>query len=89
MDDFQTRAVKNLRERHEYVIQENAERIREHIGYVLARVEKGQPGSVGLYAQDIATSVQRILGSVTALETAKEITDVMATSDEPVTTKEA
>ena len=83
MDKFCTRAIGNLRDRHETRILENAERVREHIGYVLKRIEAGRIDSVGLYAEDIAASIERIRLSVAALETLKEATEIMATSDEP------
>ena len=83
MDDFQTRATGNIRKRHESRITEQAERVREHIGYVLKRIEAGRADSVDMYAEDIAASIQRIQLSVAALETLKETTEIMATSDEP------
>lgn len=82
LDAFHERAIRNLRERHETQIAENAERIHEHIGYVLKRIEAGRTETVGLYAQDIAASVQRILIGVAALETLGETTAIIATSDE-------
>lgn len=88
MDDFQNRAIKNLRERHETQITENAERVRAHIGYVLKRIEGGRIDSVGLYAEDIAASMRRILASVAALEALRESTEILATSDEPAPKKE-
>ena len=83
MDDFQARAIKNIRERHESRIAENAERIREHIGYLLKRVESGRADATGLYAEDIEASARRILACVAALETLEETGKIMATSDEP------
>lgn len=82
LDAFHERAIRNLRERHETQLTENAERIRDHIGYVLKRIEGGRPETTGLYAQDIAASVQRILQCVTALETLNETTAIIQTSDE-------
>lgn len=83
MDDFHARAIRNLRERHESQITENAERVREHIGYVMKRIEAGRIDSVGLYAEDIAASMRRILTSVAALEAIRESTEILATRDEP------
>jgi hypothetical protein len=83
MDDFQGRAIDSLRNRHESVITENAERVRDHIGYVLKRIEVGRAETVGLYAEDIAASVRRILAAVAALGAIEEVTGIMATSDEP------
>ena len=71
-ETFEARALRNLRERHESQISENAGRIRDHIGYVLKRVEAGRADSTGMYAEDIAASVKRILRSVAALEAIKE-----------------
>jgi len=72
-----------IRKRHESQITEQARRIQEHAGYMLKRAEAGRAEATGLYAQDIAASVQRILISVAALEKIKETTEIMATSDEP------
>jgi hypothetical protein len=88
MDSFRERALKSLRQRHETQVTENAERIREHIGYVLKRVESGHADTVGLYTEDIAASAQRIRISVAALETLKESAAILATSDETETTGE-
>jgi hypothetical protein len=74
MDAFQARALKNLRERHESQIRENAERIREHVGYVLQRLDAGRGDSVSLYAEDIEASARRIVTRAAALES---ITDVL------------
>lgn len=81
MDSFHQRALKNLRDRHETQITENAERVREHIGYVLKRIEAGRADAVGLYAQDIAASIERVRLSVAALETLNETTAILATGD--------
>lgn len=70
---FQDRAVAGVRSRHESQIRENAERIREHAGYLIARLDKGRPDSVGLYAEDIAASARRIVTSVAALEVVTEL----------------
>ena len=72
-ETFEARALRNLRERHESQISENAGRIRDHIGYVLKRVEAGRADSTGMYAEDIAASVKRILRSVAALEAITEV----------------
>ena len=71
-ETFEARVLRILRERHESQISENAGRIRDHIGYVLKRVEAGHADSTGMYAEDIAASVKRILRSVAALEAIKE-----------------
>jgi hypothetical protein len=67
-------AVRNLRARHASQIRENAERISEHIGYVLKRLDGGRPDSVGLYAEDIEASARRISKGVAALEAISEAT---------------
>jgi hypothetical protein len=82
MDAFHERAIRNLRERHETQIAENAERIREHIGYVLKRVESGRADTTGLYAEDIGASVRRMQLAVAALEALNETTEILKTSDE-------
>lgn len=69
-------SVADIRARHETQIRENAERIKEHIGYVLARLDKGRPDSAGLYAEDIAASARRIVSCVAALEAVAEVTAI-------------
>jgi hypothetical protein len=81
VDDFHARALKNLRERHESQIRENAERIREHIGYVLKRLDAGRADSVGLYAEDIEASVRRIVSRVAALEAITETAGIIETTE--------
>jgi actin-like ATPase involved in cell morphogenesis len=80
-DKFQERAIKNVRKRHESQIRENAERIRDHVGYVLARLDAGRSDSVGLYADDISASARRIASCVTALEAVAEVTAIYETTD--------
>lgn len=81
MDEFQARALKSLKERHEGQIRENAERIREHIGYVLKRLDAGRADSVGLYAEDIEASVRRIASRVAALEAITEATGIFEATE--------
>ena len=50
MDKFHERAIGNLRDRHETQITENAERIRDHIGYVLKRIEAGRDYTIKVTA---------------------------------------
>jgi hypothetical protein len=83
MDAFHERMIGKLRARHESRIAENAERIRDHIGYVLKRIEAGRASATGMYADDIAASARRILLSVVALETLSEAGEILATADEP------
>jgi hypothetical protein len=81
MDDFQTRALKSLKDRHESQIRENAERIREHIGYVLKRLDAGRSDSVGIYAKDIEASARRIASRVAALEAIGEAIGIVETTE--------
>jgi hypothetical protein len=81
MDDFQARALKNLKERHESQIRENAERIQEHIGYVLKRLDAGRSDYVGLYAEDIEASARRIVSRVAALEAITEAVGILETTE--------
>lgn len=81
MDDFQVRVLKNLRERHESQTRENAERIREHIGYVLLRLDAGRSDSVGMYAEDIEASARRIATRVVALEAITEAIGIVETTE--------
>jgi hypothetical protein len=81
VDDFQARALKNLRERHESQIRENAERIRQHIGYVLQRLDAGRSDAVGLYAEDIEASARRIASRVAALEAITDTVGIVETTE--------
>jgi hypothetical protein len=81
MDDFQTRATGRLRERHEKAILENARRIHEHIGYVLDRIEGGNPASVGHYARGIAADAHEIESRVNVLEGIADAIGILETSD--------
>jgi hypothetical protein len=83
MDDFQARATANLKRRHEKAILENAKRIHEHIGYVLARIEGGNPSTVGHYARGIAADAHEIESRVNVLEGIAETMAILETSDEP------
>ena len=68
MDEFQERALKNLRERHENKITQLAESIQAEIGYVLNRIGSGNVSSAGHYAQSIATDAEEIKVRLAALE---------------------
>lgn len=81
MDDFQARALGSLTKRHEARIRENAERIREHIGYVLQRIDAGRADATGLYARDIAASAQEIVTRVAALEAIGEAVGIFSSGD--------
>ena len=67
-DQFTERALRNLRERHETAIRQNAERIQEHIGYVLKRLDGGNVTSVSHYANGIAADAREIVNRLSALE---------------------
>jgi hypothetical protein len=72
MDKLQERQLANLRKRHEDKIREAAERIQEHVGYVLARIEHGAAGSTGHYAAGIAADAHEIVTRLAALDGAAE-----------------
>lgn len=82
MDDWQKHAINNLRERHVKQLTESAARIQEHIAYVIARIEKGEPMSAGLYAAGIASAADEIVQRIASLEAMKETLDLLATTDE-------
>lgn len=83
MDDFQTRALRNLKKRHEDKIRQHAERIREYTGYVLARLDSGDATPVTHYARDIASDAQEIVSRLVALEAIAEAAGILETSDDP------
>jgi hypothetical protein len=80
MDAWQERQITQLRDRNANALRENAERIREHVGYVLARIDGGHPEATGLYAQDIAASAERMRLAVAAIETLDETLGILATA---------
>jgi len=85
MDDFQTRMIRNLKKRHEDQLRQNAERIQEHIGYVLQRLDNGQSTSVGHYARGIEADAHEIRARVSALTAIEEALGILDTdgSDSP------
>lgn len=83
MDKIQERQLANLRKRHEDKIREAAERIREHAGYVLARIERGSAGSVGHYAAGIAADAHEIVARIAALDGGAETAGVFDAYCEP------
>jgi hypothetical protein len=87
-DKFHQRAITSLRERHEKQIREDAERIQEHIGYVLRRIGQDQTHSAGLYIADIAAAASRMGQHIAALEAIDEGLAILVTADEPETTGE-
>lgn len=72
-DQFTERALRSIRERHEAVIRENAERIREHIGYVLKRLDGEHVVSISHYVNGIAADAREIVNRVSALEGIAEV----------------
>jgi hypothetical protein len=72
-NDFEARATASLIKRHEDLIRENAERIREHIGYAISRIDSGHAASVELYARDIARDAQEIVSRVAALDAISDL----------------
>lgn len=83
MDKIQEHQLANLRKRHEDKIREAAERIQEHIGYVLARIERGAAESTGHYAAGIAADAHEIVSRLAALEGAAETAGVFDAYCEP------
>lgn len=81
MDDFQARALGNLRKRHEDKIRENAEHIREHTGYLLARLEDGSAASASHHAAGIASDAREIVSRLAALEAIEETVGIVETTE--------
>jgi hypothetical protein len=52
-----------IRNQHAGQIREDALRIQEFTGYLIARVARGRPDAVGEYAADIVAAGQRIMVS--------------------------
>jgi phage-related protein len=81
MDEFQQRALKNLRERHENKITQLAESIQEEIGYVLNRIGSGSIGSAGHYAQSIAADAEEIKARLAALEALRDAVGIFEATE--------
>lgn len=81
MDEFQQRALKSLRERHENKITQLAESIQEEIGYVLLRIGSGNASSTGHYAGSIATDAQEIVTRLAALEALGDAVDIFEATE--------
>lgn len=77
MDNFQARALGNLRRRHEDKIRQNAEHIQEYIGYVLTRLDAGNVTSVTHHAVGIASDAQEIVTRLAALEAIAEAAGIL------------
>lgn len=81
MDDFQTRALNNLRQRHTDKIRQAAEHIRDYAGYVLRNLDSGNTTSY--YVRDIASDAQELVTRFAALEAIEETAGILEASDEP------
>ena len=81
MDEFQQRALKNLRERHENKITQLAESIQEEVGYVLNRIASAGPSSAGHYATSIAADAQEIKIRLAALEALGDAVDIFEVTE--------
>lgn len=82
MDDFQARALGNLRKRHEDKIRQNAEQIQEYIGYLLARLDSGNVTSVSHQARGIASDAQEIVSRLAALEAVTEAAGILESTED-------
>jgi hypothetical protein len=82
MDDFQTRALGNLKKRHEGRIRHDAERIREYIGHLLARLDSGNVISVSHHARGIAADAQDIVSRLAVLEAIGEAVGILETTED-------
>jgi len=82
MDDFQARLIENLKKRHEGQIRKAAERIAEHIGYVLQRLDSGQPMSAEHYARSIEADAHEMRERIRALDAIEETLGVLAEGGE-------
>ena len=82
MDDFQTRALKNLRGRHEDQIRRLAASIQEEIGYLIHGLDS-QHATPGHFARRIATDAQEIVARFAALEAIGDAVGILETRDEP------
>lgn len=72
-DKFTERALNSICERHETAIRQNADRIQEHIGYVLKRLDGNHVSSVSHYANGIAADAREIVEHLAALESLAEV----------------
>lgn len=70
-------ALDALRQRHERQIRNAAERIQEHVGHILKRLDKDSAGSVGHYAAGIATDAHEMVASIAALDGQAEVLGVL------------
>jgi hypothetical protein len=83
VDKLQERQLANLRKQREDKIRYLAERIQEHVGYMLTRIEQGNGGSTGHYAAGIATDAHEIVACIAALDGAAETAGIFDAYCEP------
>ena len=83
VDELQKRQLAILRKQREDKIRWAAERIQQHIGWVLARIEHGSPESVGHYAAGIAADAHEIVAVIAALDGAAETAGIFDAYCEP------
>jgi hypothetical protein len=88
MDELQARQLAILRKQREDKIRWAAERIQQHIGWVLSRIEGGSAGSVGHYAAGIAADAHEIVACIAALDAAAETAGIYDAYCEPPVRKE-
>lgn len=81
MDDWQARAMQNLTKRHEDAVRENAERIQEHIGFMMTRLDTPAL-PVAHFAAGIAASAQEIVRRCAVLDALTEATDILAPKED-------
>ena len=77
MDDWQASALGNLRKRHEDKVRQQAGRIQDYVGYLLALLDSGDMASCACYARDIASDAQEIVSRLAALEAIGETAGIL------------
>jgi ribosomal protein L19 len=60
--------IAEVRSQHVARMREEALRIQEFAGYVIARIDKGRADSVGPYAADIVSAGQRLMTGHATIE---------------------
>jgi len=86
MNDHENEALRMYTDRCEKRLRECALRIQEHIGYVLDRIDRGEPTSTDHYLNGISMDAQEariLVGVLDGIKTGASFTA------EPVTVKEA
>ena len=71
-------ALDALKGRHERQIRQAAERIQEHVGYILDRLDRDSAASIGHYTAGIATDAHEIVSSIAALDGQCEVLGVLS-----------